>query len=643
MNVNSRPSSNPPSGKKKNRLWWVVAALVLIVIFFVAVDDNGIDLGRNPISQEYTVSQSTQGSLGTEDEAPGRSTTRRPNPSGSQAGVAAASTSRSSRPSSTTAGRPTPTKAPATTADIRDLGGVPANLRQHYYFQPRNIGNCEKLVGKVTLGVVFVTDPDSSWSNSQMDRVKASFIKDTDRLMAEAGRYNKSLSISYDYYTATVDHLVGGEGSGDWLASVFSAAGLPNKGVVQTQKEAQAKVDAYPFIFVINREGRAYASTFSSGKGGLEYAVVYNEDDLTSFDHELLHIFGAKDLYYPQLTKTTAQRYLEGSIMLDSSKELVDDYTAFMIGWRNDLSASAKSFLEGTASLTAEYVKEQNELELMTGYGTKAYGSGTYTGDLVRGVPHGQGKHVCDDYTYEGSWDNGNFHGQGTLTWSNGSTYTGSFVKGQREGYGVIRWYTGNRYEGNWKNSKRHGKGVQYYNDGGKYEGNWKEDFFHGQGTFTWKDGAVYTGNWVEGERQGQGELVLADGARYKGEFYQSKQHGTGTYTWKDGTVYTGKWVEGERRGYGAMTWKDGTRYEGEFYENQRHGTGTYTWPDGTVYTGDWDMGNRTGQGTLRWSSGNSYTGGFLKGELHGEGTYKYSDGKVVRGVWENGKRVKTY
>jgi hypothetical protein len=46
--------------------------------------------------------------------------------------------------------------------------------------------------------------------------------------------------------------------------------------------------------------------------------------------------------------------------------------------------------------------------------------SGTYTGGLVDGVPHGDGTMEYADAIYEGKWHDGDKHGLGTMKWFDG-------------------------------------------------------------------------------------------------------------------------------------------------------------------------------------------------------------------------------
>ena len=83
-------------------------------------------------------------------------------------------------------------------------------------------------------------------------------------------------------------------------------------------------------------------------------------------------------------------------------------------------------------------------------------------------------KYVWDDGTkYVGDWRDGNFNGQGTLTYANGD-----------------------RYIGEWKNGKKHGTGSYSYANGDKCFGRYKDDLLNGKAKCTFADGDVLEGIW---------------------------------------------------------------------------------------------------------------------------------------------------
>jgi len=133
-------------------------------------------------------------------------------------------------------------------------------------------------------------------------------------------------------------------------------------------------------------------------------------------------------------------------------------------------------------------------------------------------------------YKYEGDYKDGLFHGQGTLTYSDGDQYVGEFKDGKYHGQGTFTWSDGVSYKGEWKDGKYHGQGTETSSDGLSYKGEWKDGKEHGQGKKTWTtDGELNT---------------------YEGEYRNGVWHGKGKYIvdlgGKEETICEGIWEEGK-------------------------------------------------------------------------------------------------
>ena len=79
-------------------------------------------------------------------------------------------------------------------------------------------------------------------------------------------------------------------------------------------------------------------------------------------------------------------------------------------------------------------------------------------------------------------------------------------------------------YEGEKLDGKYHGQGTMTWSNGDKYEGEWKDGKLHGQGTLTWYDGWKHVGEWKDGKEHGQGSTSNADGfVTLEGTFKEGK------------------------------------------------------------------------------------------------------------------------
>jgi hypothetical protein len=85
----------------------------------------------------------------------------------------------------------------------------------------------------------------------------------------------------------------------------------------------------------------------------------------------------------------------------------------------------------------------------------------TYVGDLVRGVPDGEGlAHCSEGHRYRGEIRSGRFCGAGALFMADGTRCSGTFAHGFQHGYGVQIYPNGARYVGQLVGGQRHGRGV---------------------------------------------------------------------------------------------------------------------------------------------------------------------------------------
>lgn len=464
------------------------------------------------------------------------------------------------------------TQMPAT-QDADRLPSVPEELYAHVYLASRGRGACAGFTGDVKMMVIFVSDPESSWTEEQIGQTKQEIETTMARIRQDAADYGAELNLTAEYVTAKAEVPLVRDDWTDWANSALASIFLPGtKDGTAAVLEERYGVDAVPIVFCTNQEGRSFASSFSSGTTGSEYALIYG--DTLELYHEVCHIFGAEDFYFPKEVADLADTYLPNSIMANSAEGVMDAMTAYSIGWTDTLSDDALQFLQKTAHLTHEYLAAQKLLESQTGYvENHAMSGGTYTGYLVDGIRHGQG----------------------TFVWGNGSVYTGNWEHGVRNGLGRMTFENGDVYEGQWENGVRHGTGTYTWVSGNRYVGEFVENMRQGQGTMYYASGDQYTGQWAESERNGQGKLTYAEGHTYEGSWQNGTFNGQGIFTWTTGDKYVGNFVDGKRQGYGIYYYPNGNRYEGQWYAGEIHGQGTMYYADGTQRSGEWDNGSFVG------------------------------------------------
>ena len=344
--------------------------------------------------------------------------------------------------------------------------------RDHLFLNHQNRGNCGELTGKVSFLFVFVSDCESSWDSSSKEAAEARLRQEMDRLNGYAREAGVSLTLYYGDWDVSIQADVEAYRPKEWEGGLMAEMGFASIHHLQTDLQQNWNVDSAPVVFLLNKTGRATAYSTHQAEGA-EYLVMY-ASDLTPFCHELLHLYGARDYYYPEVVVTAAKEHLPESIM--GTGDVMDDLTAFTIGWRCMLSDDAKGFLNATAHLTQKDLDDASRSEQYTGYGSRVYANGDlYVGDLVYGVPQGVGEYrFAAGGVYQGEFAGGTFHGVGRMEWAGGAVYEGDFVNGARTGQGIYLWPNGARYEGGFLDGKLHGYGTYTYADGEVKSGYWE-------------------------------------------------------------------------------------------------------------------------------------------------------------------------
>ena len=425
---------------------------------------------------------------------------------------------------------------------------MPPELLDHVLIGSRDKGISATLTGNVLITVIFVNDPTSTWTAEKMASTKAGDAAMTAEVLAEAAGYGVDLNITVEYRQATVGTTEDIDRTA-WSEQIMASAGLGSVATASAELERSRGVKEAPILFYLNTTDRAYA--LPNDGQTTEYAIIWNcGSDTITYRHELYHLFGAADYYFPKAVEESALRYYPNSTMLTGENAVTDNLTAYLIGWKDTLTNDALAFLQETAHLTAEYVEQEHAKEIYTGYVENWERNGyVITGYLDMGVLEGQGKVVEPN----GNWKEGLFEygifvrGRCKILYENGILYEGEIDQRAYNGQGTIVWAGGDTYTGQWKDGQYHGNGKITYANGGWSEGVFENGTLaNGRCKAIYEDGTRYEGDMVNGAFDGQGTIVWANGDSYTGGFLNGKRHGYGTYRWADGQTMSGTWNNGE-------------------------------------------------------------------------------------------------
>lgn len=238
-------------------------------------------------------------------------------------------------------------------------------LRNHKFLASRNKGPCRRLRGKVLLEVVYVEDVNSTWTQAEKDQFYAVFRKAMENLLIQAMEERVDLSIS----AITGDFRYKGDVS---AANVFSDVTsriymdyLRTQGFYTVDSFVRSRKITYQFdeiavMLVFDEQFRAHALSGET----MEFCVLGKNNDIHAIGHELLHLFGAADLYYPYHIYGLTMEYFPKSIMCTYEGMEVDPLTQFLVGWREDMEAKTLEFMNKISDHTHTRGRKAQILEI---------------------------------------------------------------------------------------------------------------------------------------------------------------------------------------------------------------------------------------------------------------------------------------
>ena len=241
-------------------------------------------------------------------------------------------------------------------------GDVPSMTRSRY-----DVGSCRQLEGSPYVLFLFLDDDVSSWSEegvlSYLDRLCMPALE---YMEDYAHHYGAQLDFRYGYYATyghpdrpvkyngVIDTFNEGTTSKDILDQAARALGFDSKEHMHERLMDYSGQDQIAYVVMLNKGGRSYSHCYARGASRaadsgakdymLEYSVIYTGFTDTSYDsasdtvcHEMLHLFGAEDYYYPESRENLARQVYPKDIMLCAMSDLqyfeLGEFTAHCIGW----------------------------------------------------------------------------------------------------------------------------------------------------------------------------------------------------------------------------------------------------------------------------------------------------------------------
>lgn len=220
------------------------------------------------------------------------------------------------------------------------------DLTNHAFLKNKNKGICRRLRGDVLIELVFVTDRRTLWLQSEMDAFTDVCRQALSSLCRQAVNAKVPLSFSIMNGRYQTDDMLDPNDMAAEVNRVYNRY-LQQNGFCSYQdhsntRKQECNVDEVAIVFVLERHFRAFALSGDT----CEYCALTEGDDAHAVAHELLHLFGAVDLYYPYHIYGQTMLDFPASLMCSYEGNEVDPLTQYLVGWTPTLSPKARAFAE---------------------------------------------------------------------------------------------------------------------------------------------------------------------------------------------------------------------------------------------------------------------------------------------------------
>lgn len=217
----------------------------------------------------------------------------------------------------------------------------------------KNTGSVKTLKGNTLLINLFVTDNESDFSKEEIKQTEIT-VKDAIFFLQDTAKsYGISLSIqSVVLPVFSVPQIPNGIEDASLPVRLLAHSPYGSMETLLSSVSAGQNYDSVCVFFHANKNGKSYASPQTVSlpihqTDETEWAFLFHGSSSPApfsasvFAHELLHLAGAPDLYYPaedtSLQKTLAPDYFPYDLMRIVPKDIqtarIGAYTAFQIGW----------------------------------------------------------------------------------------------------------------------------------------------------------------------------------------------------------------------------------------------------------------------------------------------------------------------
>jgi len=239
-------------------------------------------------------------------------------------------------------------------------------------------GSAKVLEETVLLVSIFVTTDESPWNEEEMKNVRGSLREAMSFMEAEALSYGKHLRFYHHqtdtankdlFYHMDYDGVVVG-GNGDWDAMKLMKKSVNNfieNNIPYSELADKYQTDNISYVVFFNSPGLWFAYPYYADDPADEKKVNYHEKSFIFCSrynwqiiaHEILHTFGAVDLYYTfngkellydkyvdydgdmellnYVTKNYSREIMRSATVFEELIPIISPLNAYRLGWLDDI------------------------------------------------------------------------------------------------------------------------------------------------------------------------------------------------------------------------------------------------------------------------------------------------------------------
>lgn len=218
-------------------------------------------------------------------------------------------------------------------------------------FKPSKEKIYQSLIGDVYMLSLFVDTGEDSWEDEEVDYYYEQLMESQFWLEDQATDYGQVLSFDNDYFINNKDKIylkdaIVGQSPKTTISKALVELGYEDIEDFLETTNFDFKKNRLKLLFFVKQKDRSHAYNYWSNEE-IDLAIIYCRSTYGTttnhhvISHEILHQFGAWDLYYGRSQTTeTAEKAMElfpNSVMINTwtNREnlLIDELTAWRIGW----------------------------------------------------------------------------------------------------------------------------------------------------------------------------------------------------------------------------------------------------------------------------------------------------------------------